>query len=126
MPNENARLPLVYVLDLKDEPDLIARYRAWHEPGAVPEAVTCAIRDSGVEAMDIFLCGNRLVILLTPGDGFDAAARSEKDAANPAVQAWEATMDSFQQRLPFAAPDVKWVPMERIYALHEQIAHLKA
>ena len=39
------------------------------------------------------------------------------DAANPKVREWEALMDTFQQRLPFAKAGEKWVPMERIFKL---------
>lgn len=109
--------PLVYALDLHDDPVLIERYRAWHSPGAVPPAVTRSIRAAGIDAMEIFLCGNRLVLLLWPGEEFDPIARAVADAADPAVQEWEKRMDEFQQRLPFADAGVKWVPMDRIYYL---------
>jgi L-rhamnose mutarotase len=33
----------VLVLDLKPDPDLVARYKAWHQPGAVPQAVLDSI-----------------------------------------------------------------------------------
>ncbi len=112
--------PLYYVLDLKDDPAVIEAYRRWHAPGKVPTAITASIRDAGIAALDIFLAGNRLMMVLTPGEGFDPKAKAAADAASPEVQAWETLMWDFQQALPFAEPGQKWVAMERIYALDAQ------
>ncbi len=112
--------PLYYCLDLKDDAELIAGYRRWHAAGSVPEAVNASMRAADIAALEIFLAGNRLVMVLTPGPRFDGAARAAADAADPKIQAWEELMWSFQQALPFAAPGQKWVAMERIYALSEQ------
>ncbi len=51
---------------------------------------------------------------------YDPAAHRAGDAVNPSVQDWEARMDVFQRRLPFAPAGLKWVPTERIYSLDEQ------
>lgn len=111
---------LYFCLDLKDDADAIARYTHWHAPGNVPAAINASIRDAGIEALDIYLAGNRLVMALTPGPGFDPKAKAASDAANPDVQAWEDLMWTFQQALPFARPGEKWMPMTRIYALSKQ------
>ncbi len=111
---------LYYVLDLKDDPILIERYKAWHAPGGVPAAINRSIRDAGIDRLEIFLAGNRLMMALTPGAGFDAAKKAAADAADPEVQAWEALMWTFQQALPFASPGEKWLPMHRIYDLNAQ------
>ena len=111
---------LVYVLDLKDDPALIERYKQWHAPGQVPVAVNESIRSAGIEALEIYLVGNRMVMLLTPGPNFDPVAKAAADAASEDVQAWETLMWTFQQALPFARPGEKWLPMERIYSLAKQ------
>lgn len=110
----------VYALDLKDDPTLIERYKQWHAPGQVPAAINDSIRKAGIEALEIYLAGNRLFMILTPGPDFDPVAKAEADAASDEVQKWETLMWDFQQALPFAAPGEKWLPMERIYALSEQ------
>ena len=74
---------LYFCLDLKDDPELIARYRQWHAPGAVPAAINASIRDAGIEALEIFLAGNRLFMVLTPGPAFDPEVKAHADAANP-------------------------------------------
>lgn len=111
---------LYYALDLKDDAAAIERYKQWHAPGAVPAAINRSIRAAGIAGLEIFLAGNRLFMILTPGPGFNPAAKAAADATDPDVQAWETLMWDFQQALPFAAPGEKWVAMERIYALSEQ------
>lgn len=111
---------LYYLLDLKDNAEIIRRYRDWHAPGAVPPPVTKSIRSAGIEALEIFLVGNRMLMVLTPGPGFEAASKAAADAGNPDVVAWETLMWEFQQALPFAKPGEKWVPLERIFSLSEQ------
>ena len=110
----------ILLLDLKDDPQSIADYEAWHAPGKVPEAVVQSIRSHGVTAMQIFRSGNRLVMVVDVDPAFDPAATSATDPVDPEVEAWETRMDKFQQRLPWAAPGQKWVPARQIFDLEEQ------
>jgi len=75
----------VLILDLKDDPEAIAAYRAWHAVGAPPAAVIASIRASGIEEMEICLAGNRLVMILEAGPAFSFAAKAAADAADPEV-----------------------------------------
>jgi L-rhamnose mutarotase len=111
---------LCHAVDLRDEPQAIAAYRAWHAPGGPPAAVNASIRAAGIEALEIYLTGDRLFMIMEVGEGFSATAKAVADAADPEVQAWEALMWTFQKALPWAAPGEKWVACERIYALSEQ------
>jgi L-rhamnose mutarotase len=119
-PSAARRQQHILLLDLDNDPDAIAAYRAWHRPGGPPAAVTRSIREAGIVAMDIWLAGDRLVMVMETGPGFDAAAKARRDADDPDVRAWEALMDRYQRRLAFAPPGVKWVAAERIFALAEQ------
>ncbi|MDG3441214.1 L-rhamnose mutarotase [Nitrospirillum amazonense] len=110
----------VLMLDLKSDPVLIERYRQWHAPGQVPPAVVRAIRQAGILEMEIHLCGDRLAMIVDVTDDYDPAAKAAVDAADPDVQAWEALMDTFQRRLPWAKAGQKWVPADRIFSLAEQ------
>ncbi|HYC94545.1 MAG TPA: L-rhamnose mutarotase [Sphingomicrobium sp.] len=110
----------VLLLDLKDDPELIARYEAWHAAGAVPPAVTASIRAADIRSMEIYRTGHRLVMVMETGPNFDPAAKAAADAANPDVVAWEELMSSFQQPLPWASEREKWLEARRIFALEEQ------
>ena len=107
----------VFAVDIHEP--MIARYRAWHAAGAIPPAVTAAIRGDDIRELDIYLVGDRMMMIMDQGDAFDPDAKAGRDAANPDVQAWDALMRTFQKPLPFA-PDTTWVEMERIYSLTEQ------
>ena len=109
----------VLLLDLKDDPDLIAAYEQWHAPGAVPAAVVRSIRSAGIAEMTIHRAGNRLVMIMEALPGFDAAAKAASDTADPDVQAWERLMDAFQQPLPIADGS-KWTSASPIFSLTDQ------
>jgi L-rhamnose mutarotase len=102
-------------LDLKNNPQLIADYRRYHEK-IWPE-ITQSIRKSGIEDMEIYLLGTRLFMIMEVNQNFSFDKKAEADRNNPRVQEWEELMWRFQQPLAEAAPGEKWVPMERIFKL---------
>jgi L-rhamnose mutarotase len=108
-------------LDLVDDEAAIAAYRDWHRPGGPPTVVTQAIRASGVISMEIWQVGDRLVMIMETTPAYDPAASARRNAQDLDVRAWEALMDQFQRRLPFAEAGEKWVPAQRIYDLADQI-----
>ena len=110
-----------FAVDLVNDPDMIARYEAWHAAGGPPAAITAAIRADDVRELENWRVGNRMFMMLEQGPGYDPEAKAAQDAANPDVQAWDALMRTFQKPLPFA-PDQTWTEMRRIYALSEQPA----
>jgi len=107
-------------LDLKDDLALIERYEAWHAPGAVPPAVIASIRAADIRDMQIWRLGTRLFMIMETGPDFSPEAKAAADLASEDVQAWERLMWEFQQPLPDAVDDEKWLPMRRIFALDEQ------
>ncbi|SHI91754.1 L-rhamnose mutarotase [Pseudozobellia thermophila] len=106
-----------YSCDLKNDPELIEEYKAHHAPGAVPEAIVKSIKDAGIENMEIYLTGNRMFMIMEVNESFDPAKKAEMDANNPAVQKWEELMWKFQQSLPWAEKDEKWIALEKIFQL---------
>jgi L-rhamnose mutarotase len=102
-------------LDLKDDPQLIAEYKRYHEK-IWPE-ITKSIRDSGIEDMEIYLRGTRLFMIMQVSDNFSFEAKAKADASNQKVQEWEKLMWKFQHPLPGAKPGEKWLLMDQIFKL---------
>ncbi|MBR06808.1 MAG: L-fucose mutarotase [Rickettsiales bacterium] len=102
-------------LDLKNEPDLIAQYIEHHQ-NVWPEIIE-SIKTSGILNMEIYHVATRLFMLMETEDEFTFENKAKMDAGNSKVQEWETLMDTYQQRLPFAKPDGKWVLMTKIFQL---------
>jgi L-rhamnose mutarotase len=104
-------------LDLKDDPDLIAEYKRYHEK-IWPE-ITRSIKDSGIEDMEIYLLGTRMFMIIEVNESFSFEAKAKADQLNLKVQEWERLMGTFQKSLPQAKPGEKWRLMERVFKLED-------
>jgi L-rhamnose mutarotase len=104
-------------LDLKDDPQLIAEYKHYHEK-IWPE-ITLSIKDAGIEDMEIYLLGTRMFMVMEVNEQFSFEAKAQADRKNPKVREWEELMWKFQELLPEAQPGEKWLLMERIFQLEK-------
>lgn len=104
-------------LDLQDDPELIAEYKRYHERENIWPEVVANIKGQGILSEEIYLLGNRLVMVLHTTDDFSFEAKSATDQANPKMQAWEKLMWKFQRPMPQAKAGEKWVLMEKIFEL---------
>jgi L-rhamnose mutarotase len=112
-----------YALDLKDDASAIASYRHWHRPGGPPAEVTQSLRDAGILALDIYLIGNRLFMIMESDPSAPSSAKSTDDSDDPHVRAWETLMSELQQDLPFPNKESsagKWQLLDHIYSLADQ------
>lgn len=105
-------------LDLADDPQLIAEYRQLHLH-IWPE-ITRHLQRYGITAMEIYLLGTRLVMIMETGPDFDAAVFARQSEQDDRVCEWEALMWKYQRPTPWTPPGEKWVVMERIFSLQEQ------
>jgi L-rhamnose mutarotase len=104
-------------LDLIDDPALIAEYEHWHKAENGWSEIKKSILDAGITATEIYRTGNRLFMIMETADDFSFERKASMDAANPKVQEWENLMWRFQQRLPWAKGEEKWILMEKIFQL---------
>ncbi len=102
-------------LDLKDDPQLIAEYKKYHQK-IWPE-ITASLKQSGIVEAEIYLLGTRMCMVLEVNQHFSFEAKAKADCANPRVREWEKLMWKFQRPLPQAKPGEKWLLMERIFKL---------
>lgn len=102
--------------DLKDDKELIEKYK-WHHriENQWPE-INESIRRAGVVSMQIYLFGNRMFMTMEVNDAFSFEKQAEINK-NPVVEKWEKLMWDFQQSVPGAPEGVKWVLMEKIFDL---------
>ena len=106
---------LCFALDLVNDAAKIAEYERFHAPGGVWPVIVDDIRAQGIEGMEIWRSGDRMVMIATVADDYPRV----RDVP-PEYDRWEALMWGFQKALPHAAPGQKWVPMTRIFDLAEQ------
>ncbi|MFM0114667.1 L-rhamnose mutarotase [Paraburkholderia nemoris] len=107
-----------FALDLKDDPNLIARYEALHRQ-VWPDVVR-HIREHGVLSMDIYRLGTRLLMIMETDDAiFDADRMARATETDAAVRQWEDLMWRFQAPTPWTPTGQKWMPMQRIFDLRE-------
>ncbi len=104
-----------FALDLVDDPKLMAEYKKYHEK-IWPE-ITASIVDSGIEVLEIYNVGNRMFMIMEVNDSFSFDKKSKMDAENHKVQEWETLMWKYQQALPTAKANEKWLLMDKIYKL---------
>ena len=102
-------------LDLKNDPELIRKYEEHHK--AVWPEIISSIKDAGIENMQIYRYGTRLFMIMEVNESFSFEKKTAADLANAKVQEWEKLMWKFQQPLPWAKQNEKWILMEEIFSL---------
>lgn len=100
-------------LDLKNDENKIKAYDDYHK-NVWPE-IQESLKQAGILVMEIYRTGNRLFMIIQTSSDFSFEKKAALDLANPIVQKWETLMSEFQQRIPWAQQDVKWVLMERVF-----------
>ena len=106
-------------LSLHPDPELIAEYIEHHRMGR-PESHK-SIRDAGVLDMEIFHLEESLFMIMDTTNDFTFERKAEMDRLNPAVQAWERLMSSYQNVSSGSDPSTRWRQMERIFKLAHTI-----
>lgn len=107
-------------LQLKDDPEIIERYRAYHrEPW--PEPLR-GLKDVGIEQMRIFLLGRRMFMHMVTTDAFDPATDFARYVEqNPKAAEWDELMRTFQEPVPEASAGEWWAFMECVFELDDHV-----
>ena len=109
----------VLTLNLRDDPAVVETYvrhhrRVWRE-------VQASLMRAGVEQMDIYLLGRRLVMVVEMRDGVDyRSAFTSHVASSARVAEWERLMKTLQEPVPEAHADEWWAAMEPVFHLDQR------
>ena len=105
---------LAMTLDLVDDPEVIAKYKAYHRE-VWPEVIS-GLRSIGVARMKIFLLGTRMFMYLEVPDDFDPADDFQSYAdSSPRAKEWDELMRNFQSQVPEARDGEWWAGMEEVF-----------
>ena len=104
---------IAQVLDLKDDPKIIAEYEEYHR-NVWPEVLE-ALKGIGIERMEIFRSGNHLFMYITLPDDFDLETGFQSFAGSPRNKEWNDLMSSYMQKVPEANEGELWATMSVAY-----------
>mgnify|MGYP001135806426 CR=1 FL=1 len=103
-------------LDLIDASEVIEEYKKFHK-NVWPE-VKQGLLDIGIKEMKIFLSGNRLFMFLRTAADFDLAQDFHSyTESSPRAREWDELMRGYQKKVPAAASEEWWSPMEEVFDL---------
>ena len=103
-------------IELKDDPELIAQYKAYHA-APWPEPLQ-GLAEIGITDMKIFLLGRRMFMSMTAIDEFEPVRDFPRYVEqNPKAKEWDELMRTFQQPVPEATEREWWANMELVFDL---------
>jgi L-rhamnose mutarotase len=108
----------VQTMELKDDSLLIQRYREAHDKQHFWDEIKEGIRQVGILEMEIYILGNRLVMIVDAPLHFDWDKAMARLATLPRQAEWEQHVAAFQQCAVNATSDEKWQMMERMFYLY--------
>ena len=115
----------VLAVDLKDDPAVVAAYTAHHE--RVWPEVLHSLQRAGIEDMQIYMLGRRLVMIVDTAEGVDfRRCFAAHVVSHPRVAEWEALMKGMQQPPPDASAGEWWAVMQPVFRLGDGEARTTA
>lgn len=109
----------VQFLELTDNPELIREYRKWHSEEFHWKEIRDGIRAVGILEMEIYILGNKLVMIVETPVDFDWNSAFARLATMPRQAEWEAFVAAFQGCAANAKSDEKWQMAERMFHLYD-------
>ena len=105
-------------LDLKNDPELIAKYKEMHDRLHVWPEIIEGIRQVGILEMEIYILDNRLFMIVETPLDFDWDSAMARLATLPRQAEWEDYVAVFQACKPGSTSNEKWHMMERMFHLY--------
>lgn len=111
----------VFTVNLRDDPGIVETYTRYHRD-VWPE-VQASLRRVGVQQMDIYRCGRRLVMVVEMCEGVDyRTAFVAHASSSQRVAEWEHLMKALQQPPAEAHATEWWAAMEPVFHLDHETA----
>ncbi len=109
----------VQQLDLHADDESIQLYRKLHSEQCHWKEIRDGIRAVGILEMEIYISGNRLVMVVDAPEQFDWQSAMERLATLPRQAEWEALVGRFQRCGQAVTSNEKWNMMERMFYLYD-------
>ena len=106
-------------MDLKDDPALIEKYKDAHSRLKAWPEILEGIRSVGILEMELYILGNRLLMIVDTPLDFEWDTAMAKLATLPRQAEWEDYVAMFQDCKKGSTSDQKWQLMERMFYLYE-------
>lgn len=110
----------VQMMDLRDNPELIEKYRRAHSREESWKEILDGIRSVGILEMEIYIFGNHLVMIVDAPLEFQWDEAMQRLATLPRQQEWEQYVAQFQQCDATATSDEKWHMADRMFHLYDK------
>ena len=108
----------VQIMDLRDDNELIRRYREAHDPDHFWKEIGEGIRQVGILEMEIYIKDNHLVMIVDAPLNFDWDSAMARLATLPRQAEWERHVAEFQNCSAEATSDEKWQMAERMFRIY--------
>ena len=106
-------------MDLKDDPELIAKYRECHSKEKSWREIREGIRSVGILEMEIYIEGAKLFMIVETPLDFDWKTAMDKLSHLPRQAEWENYVSRFQECVAESTSAEKWKLMERMFYLYD-------
>ncbi len=107
------------ILKITDNPELIRLYRECHSRGKAWKEILEGIRSVGIREMELYIYGNKVVMIVETPLDFEWESAMAKLATLPRQAEWEAYVAQFQGCDANATSAQKWQLMDRMFHLYE-------
>lgn len=108
----------VQIMDLRDDNELIRRYREAHDRNHFWKEIGDGIKQVGILEMEIYIRGNHLVMIVDAPLDFDWDSAMARLATLPRQAEWERHVAEFQNCSAEATSDEKWQMAERMFRIY--------
>lgn len=108
----------VQTMQLKNDSQLIRKYREAHDKEHFWREIEEGIKQVGILEMEIYISGNTLVMIVDAPVDFNWDEAMARLATLPRQEEWERHVAEFQDCDANATSDQKWLMMERMFYLY--------